>query len=638
MPPTLRSHRPASTGLLLAALLGCHASTREGPPIVPPTGSDPAGLVPADRITTWSPGIPGGIPAVTTIHTTLDAATFGDGVTDALPALRAAIAAAGAAASAASPQVVFLPPGTYRVGGTVVLDRNHVVLRGAGAALTRIVSSGGPAVLIGGRFSYGAAVNLTADARKGARTLQLASAAGFVPGDVLQLDQGDGPATPTGEGHYWNGYVWMGDGHYSKRQPGTSDVHGPFAPGTGWVSRADWTTEVNDNAQHTGPWRSVAQQVEVASRSGDTLTLTGPLHLDFTVARAAQVFKTVSVDPADDLGTRFAGLEDLAVAGGTDNNISLLNTAYCWVRRVESDGHRVPADLAHHPGMTGNSVGLLHAYRCVVRDSYVHHARSIVNGGGAYGIAVEDGSSENLVENNIVVWLNKPIVMNVSGGGNVVAYNYVDNAIILGTAWQESAIDGCHQAFSHSDLFEGNWTPNVGSDSTHGSAGFHVFFRNHATGRNGIPYDTGGGVGLPTQNLRAAGADALSREHTFLGNVLLGGTTYEATPASHGGGTPIYRLGDNGNGGEGGAWDTGQALAFTYRNGNWDDVTGGVVWDPATTRRDLPSSLYLTERPAFFGAAAWPWVDPLGATPAARVKVLPAKARFDAGAFFQGVP
>jgi hypothetical protein len=41
----------------------------------------------------------------------------------------------------------------------------------------------------------------------------------------------------------------------------------------------------------------------------------------------------------------------------------------------------------------------------------------------------------------------------------------------------------------------------------------------------------------------------------------------------------------------------------------------------------LPDSLYLPGRPAFFGASAWPWVDPsTGAT-----HTLPAKARFDAG-------
>jgi hypothetical protein len=41
----------------------------------------------------------------------------------------------------------------------------------------------------------------------------------------------------------------------------------------------------------------------------------------------------------------------------------------------------------------------------------------------------------------------------------------------------------------------------------------------------------------------------------------------------------------------------------------------------------IPNSLYLSSKPGFFGANAWPWVNPVnGAT-----TTLPAKARFDAG-------
>ena len=58
-----------------------------------------------------------------------------------------------------------------------------------------------------------------------------------------------------------------------------------------------------------------------------------------------------------------------------------------------------------------------------------------------------------------------------SGGGNVIAYNYVDNAVLWNSpGWQESAIDDSHGAFTHNDLIEGNWSPNIGSDTTHGNS------------------------------------------------------------------------------------------------------------------------------------------------------------------------
>jgi Pectate lyase superfamily protein len=604
--------------------------------LVDPSSIDASNLMPGDRLTTWDPGIPGGIPSFptpTAADQIISGTTYGNNSTDASAAINAAIQTAGARASAASPQVVYLPAGNYRMGTPILLNRSWVALRGAGPGQTRLIGTGTgqPVIRLGYRNSYGGVINVTATAAKGAQTLTVASASSLRVGDILQIDQQDGPAVSTGDGHFWNGFIWLADGHYEKRQP-TSDLHGPGFGGTAWGGSGTWLQIVNWNAQNSGPWRSTLQQIEITAINGNTLTLRDPLHVAFELARVPQVFKTNSIVPTDPLGNRYVGLEDLTVTGGTNDNIELVNVAYSWVRHVESDGELVSGNSLK-PGTIGRHVQFFHAYRCVLRDSYIHHARSIVNGGGAYGVAVEDGSSANLIENNITVWLNKPIVMNVSGGGNVIAYNYVDNAMIAGTAWQESAIDGCHQAFSHGDLFEGNWSPNIGSDSTHGSAGFHVFYRNYVTGRNSMPYDIGSGTGLPNQNMRAAGADALSREHTFVANVLMAvdtgaGTYYEANPTSHPSGSPIYRLGDNGNGGAGDNWDAGQALSFTFRNGNWDSVHGAVTWDPGYPDHTLPSSLYLTAKPAFFGANPWPWVDPTATT---RVNVLPAKQRYDAG-------
>src|SRR5262245_46493342 len=99
-----------------------------------------ADIIPATRRTVWNPGIPGGIPAVTTIHTTINASIYGNGTTDATSAINNAIQAAGnTAASTGVRQVVFLPPGTYRVSSPVLLNRSNVVLRGAGSNLSRII-------------------------------------------------------------------------------------------------------------------------------------------------------------------------------------------------------------------------------------------------------------------------------------------------------------------------------------------------------------------------------------------------------------------------------------------------------------------------------------------------------------------
>lgn len=586
-------------------------------PVASPAQDRGASILPADRRTVWNPGIPGGIPAVETVHVTIDAARFGDGKTDATEAINAAIQSAGdAAEKSGKAQVVLLPEGIYRITAPIRLNRSNVVLRGAGPDRTRIrldSPDSVPAIRFGIIWPtyQEKAWPVVGKVPKGARKIQLRNedARAIRVGDVLQIDQEDGD------------YVWFFDGHYRKRQP-TVDVNGPGTGARPFVSVKE----------PGGPWRSVGQQIEVVRKEvGEKLTtleLAGPIHIAFE--RNPEVFLTAAVGPGRP-GVRGSGIEDLYVTGGNEGNIQTANIAYSWIRNIESDGDPntvLPGEWRHRGGMNGQHIDLLHAYRCVIRDSYIHHARSINPGGGAYGISVGNQSSDNLIENNIVVHLNKPIVMNASGGGNVIAYNYVDNAYSTAfPGWQETAIDGNHQTFSHHDLFEGNWTVNIGSDTTHGNAGWQTFFRNYATGRNSEPPAPDRG------NVRAVGVDGWSREHNFVGNVLLDPVfevngfpaIYEcAKPGNCLRAPAVYRLGANVGSYE--QFDDGTARRLAFRHGNWDAVSKRVVWDLSIRSRELPPSLYLDEKPAFFGDLTWPWVDPIGEQ---KVHTLPAKQRYD---------
>jgi hypothetical protein len=562
------------------------------------SSTDTTGLIPPGRVTVWAPGVPGGIPSYSSIFATIDAATYGNGSSDAAGAINSALASAGASASAAQPRVVLLTAGTFLIRSPITINSSYVVLRGAGPTQTKIIGQTGANIIrMGWKWNYTGLVNVTSDNPKGATSITLVDASAIQPGDVLQIDMVDDRS-----------FVRIApDGVYFKRQPST-DINGPGRGGS---------TSVSDPG-----WRSIGQQIEVASKNGNTLTLTSPLHVAFPLSQSPQVFKTATARSGEP-GTRYSGIEDLYVSGGTNNMIGFVNTAYCWARNIESDGR--PLDSNH--GMTGAHVQLIHAFRNEIRDSYFHHATVINQGGGAYGLAPGTSSSNNLFENNIAVHLNKPIVMNNSGGGNVIAYNYVDNAYsVSAPGWQENTIDGNHESFSHSDLFEGNWTTNIGSDTTHGNAGWHVFFRNYATGRNTAP---------PTpdnNNIRAAGIDAWSREHTYVGNVYAGWVAngrqpvYQCTATgSCMGAEAVYRAGANAASYT--DFDDGTALAHLFVNGNFDPVNNGIVWDPTLPRRDLPASLYLTSKPAFFGGTRWPFVDPLGSP---MVGTLPAKQRYDA--------
>jgi hypothetical protein len=591
-----------------------------------------ASIIPADRRTVWNPGIPGGIPNVTTVHTTISAATYGNGTTDATSAINSAIQAAGAtAASTKQPQVVFLPAGTYRTSGAISIDRSNVVLRGAGKGKTIINNQSVTAAAVeisGGQgyFKTTPVVNVVGSIAKGAATIEVANAAGFAVGDILQLDQladgvPDGPAN--GVALYPGNWVWILDSWWSLRSPyanygGDGGLSGKFP----------------DSANG---YRPIAQQVEVLAKNGNVLTIydpaTGrgsPAHLNYPASQNPQVWRSAGQAGYDFV--RYAGLEDMTVwssanAGDAKDMIIMGAAAYCWIKGVETDGSK--------NSWAGRHIHLFNGtYRCEVRQCYAHNSSNYNQGSNAYGIIYS--GSECLIEDNVVRELNKPMVGETTGGGNVIAYNYVDEAIIgsLSNSWQETGINMSHGSFSHSDLFEGNHTPNVGVDSTHGNNGWGVMFRNWATGRNGS--------GGTNTYLRAIYVDGWSREMTSVGNVLWQpglscdylGIPTPAVNVVYNGPKFIYLLGSNawtpGSGNKPGAdnMDNGQAASLFHRHMDFDYKSNSVYDNPANPVKTLPASLYLRGKPAFFGSSTWPWVDPGGAT---KVYTLPAKARFDAG-------
>ena len=325
---------------------------------------------------------------------------------------------------------------------------------------------------------------------------------------------------------------------------------------------------------------------------------------------------------------KYAGVEDLYVSGGGNNNITMSGAAYSWVKGVESDQHE------------GHSIGVYGSFRGVVRDLYVHSTRNPNPGGGGYGLAISRASSDMLVENNIVWNMNKVMVMQSAGGGNVIAYNYMEDGwISYNTGWVETGLNSSHMAGTQTALFEGNQAFNFDSDNTWGNSTHVTVFRNHLTAkRRGIPP-----VNLigDTGNRRAIGLMEGHWWYTIVGNVLgtagqspapFSSLTYEAVYPWNGEVSPMFILGYNPEN-----WNAPpdpKVLSTLIRAGNYDYVTNQVHWEDLH-EQSLPHSLYLTSKPEFFGSYKWPWVDPTGTT---KVYALPARARFDAGTPFAGPP
>ncbi|HLB36048.1 MAG TPA: hypothetical protein VJL31_05735 [Gemmatimonadales bacterium] len=556
--------------------VGCQGDgtgdTVDTPGTTPGTTAPGSDIVPPERRTTWNPGIPGGIPSRTTVCRTVSAATFGNGTSDATAGIQAAIDACPIG------EVVQLSAGDFLVNGEFPITINRgIVLRGAGPTATKLRKTADneiPVVVIGQRWlEEAASANLTASAPKGASSVQVASSSGFGAGQLVVLDQKTDPS-----------YVYWG----------TDAAAAPGGPARGWFTRHD---------------RPIGQVLEIASVSGNTVSFSTPLHIGFDTAYQAQLTRyTIPY------GANQAGLEDLSVRGGRDDNVTMRLAKHSWVRNIESDWSK------------GDSVAMDSSFRCVIRDSYVHDTPDPNPGGGGYLLSIARYTADSLVENNIFINGNKVMVMRASGGGNVVAYNYFDNGYIAyNRGWMETGVNASHMACPHSELLEGNLAFNIDGDDTWGGAVYNTFFRNHATGKRLSFSDTG--------NRRAIGLMYGQYYHSFIGNVL---GTADQNPAPQGGFAyedlwpwetdPIglWRLGYTPNDWEAPA--DARVVATTHRHGNFDYVTNSVKW-ASGYGQSLPGSLYLTGKPAFFGSNPWPWVDPTGST---KLHTLPAKARYDA--------
>jgi hypothetical protein len=575
------------------------------------------GIIPADRMTTWNPGLnaAGGIPNRTTIWLTLSPR---GGSLDDTARIQAALD------SCPRGQVVKLNPGTFNINaGGLYFRRSECTLRGSGTGAlgsgdggTRLIKADRDtnrnfAVLYVGRgrpHIFFSSTNLASDAIKGANSLTLVSNPGVAVGEIVLIDQ----VTDN------DPRVWWGPQH---EPPGGGSRR--------WFARQD---------------RSLAQMMEVTAVNGNTITFSTPFHITFKTEYGAQLSR-YGTDPgvrAFDPVLRRVGIEDLYVYGGMGGdghgNISVGLCAYCWVKNIE----------AHWS--VGTSIGFYGTFRSVLRDSYIHETPDPNPGGGGYLVSINFGASDNLIENNVMWYGNKNIVMRATGGGNVVAYNYMDDA--FGSFYPsspEAGLNAGHFTTPHMELLEGNYSHNYKGDSFWGNSIYITVFRNHLSGlRAARPpldnYKHGAFPYMDLQGRTAVDIQAHSNYTNLVGNVLglkgqsllsykQSGYSYAQTVWSYeklagfpmDGEVTMWSIGSQ----QAGGWSWVPTTYQTQlRDGNWDWVTRSQRWHGiggevgSGTPRVIPDSLYLTVKPAFFGSNPWPWVSPSNGA----VSTLPAKA------------
>ena len=653
-------------------------------------------IVPQDRRTTWNPGIYGGIPP-----DNADAATFPNGVGPAIQhgatltpsggddftQINNSLNAAAAVATKASRRIVQLGTGTFNISANITIP-SYVILRGtlgANNARQTIISvnfGGQDAISISGtRPGVWAGTTLhkvQGTVAKGDNTITLDTVAGLNVGDLIKLDDlADGDRSA---GHLqWFNEVIQGN---TERIADTSTmardwddtptetlacVHGESSLS---FTRADYSDpnfnnnfsfpDSPANGDFSGGWRFISETKEILAINGNTITV-GQSFSNYAQSSNADVSGApvrmwYYRDPevyrcagASGVSAEYAGLEDLEVWVNS-KPISINNAKFCWFKNLEVNGRNAETGKGHAGRMVKFDS---HTYRCEIKSCYAHD-QSTYFPGGNYGINI--AGSDNYIHDNVVRNHNKPICLEASCGGNVMAYNYIDNAILYSTpnplpGWNETGI-GSHASFTHNELVEGNTTPNVTFDSEHGNNGFNLIFRNHLRG-----YNTNSNVdstqghdasnGFANGNYRrAVTVEFLQWETTSIGNVC-GDLTVPISylDATYGQGNRRFNLVVNSyayaagyNGFEPGRSNVANWMDDDFSwNNLWIDrdyiynsLQGGNQFynKGPTTTEIIPDSLHRTTAPDYFSGYTWPPVDSEGAT---KYTTIPAQARYEAG-------
>jgi hypothetical protein len=621
------SQSTSSTITLSATSEGAQATVKA---LLPPPSGD---VIPTERNFAWNPGLTskGGIPSRTVVCATLSPGANIQAALDSCPA----------------GQVVKLNAGTFTVNNYLLLH-SGITLRGSGAGQTILVKTNGakprnstavagtmgilspannayivpdsqPIIIVGatrwphpGGDSSSASQNLTSNGVAGSNPVTITNANGFTPGQFVLLDELSGATyQPVVTGFGCSGCTVLQSDRVAW------NIHNPHQNGDdppeakGWFMRTD---------------RPTNEIKEIESVSGNTITFTSPLSIDYRISHGAQLTRYTVTD-RDSRQVLNAGVENLSLKGGSDGALNFESAAYSWAKNVEVTQ------------WVGAGVALDNSFRVELRDSYIHQGSWPMPGGGGYALSVANGSSEVLIENNIMTDVNKVMVFRSSGTGSVVGYNYADDGWIWGTeGWVEVGINASHMAGPHHVLFEGNYSFNADSDYTHGNAIYLTFFRNWLSGQRHSFSDSG--------NVREVGLAYGSWWDSFVGNVLgrpgqMAGWRYIASAMgcdSNGNNCTannarwsdpaIWKLGYDPE--RWGMYPDPKTLSTVIRDGNYDFLTNSQKWHNTPGGFAIPDSLYLKIKPSFFGDNQWPWVDPTNGS----LATLPAKARFDNGTYF----
>ncbi len=526
----------------------------------------------------------------------------------------------------ATHNVVNIPAGTWYFTSIDYAHKSNVVVRGAGASSTTILTTANTANnFIPSSISLGCNDDNTVFCRIWSNTelqppsgaYQCAWTAGYTKGATSITLNTCGSTPPV------NSLIVLDQANDTSDNGGVS-VCDAFSSGAGYPC-AQETPNNNANGRNiSGIIHSQTQVVRVTAVSGSgagpyTVTIAQPVAFNnIRTGAGPGAFWSPNVMQND-------GFENMAVDfTGAPDGLALTNCYQCWVKGAAFRiGNR--SDVSTHQTL-----------QAVIRDSYFYSSQN-PSASQSYGVETSVATSGSLIENNIFQQLTIPIQFG-SGTGNVIGYNYVtDNQF---GATNMAPASSLHSAGADMNLWEGNVANQIIADDSWGASNNGTIFRNSLTGwqlgKNQFTY--------------AIGIYATNRAFNAIGNVL-GQPSYDtlyesyatSTTAGVNGGDPanlsVYNLGWTGYSGWGGCVRNGttgslcdtKSRSTLMRWGNYDTVNAGVRWDATeaspgavtyvaanfssgyfgTLAHTLPASLYYSSTPSWWPSGKnWPPIGP----------------------------
>ena len=407
---------------------------------------------------------------------------------------------------------IYIPDGTYRLTDTLNLTKS-IALRGEsrlGTTLNFDHTKNG--IFIGAYTGSSGEIDLTGGLSRGSTVVTASHTSNrFAAGQIVEIKQDNDPNV------YQQGYK-------------------------GYES---WTD------------RQTAMMNQIENVQGNVITLKHPLILNFDTSFNPTI-------RAQDTIYR-AGIENLTLDRFVESSTASTQNVYffcaiqSWVKDIWSEKTYV------------NHIRLTRSLQCEIRGNVIHDAW-MTKGGQGYGIAVQDRSTLNLIEDNSASNLRHSYLVQAGASGNVFGYNFSrESGSILCDHCVFSDLSA-HGSMANYTLWEGNKVIQIYIDNVHGSNPWNTAFRNHAT--------------KPNSSYVGIDLEKTSKWCSLIGNVIgnMGSIGYVISVDPSVESTSIV-------------------------TGNLNGITGTTEWDP-NYDQTLPNSLYLDEKPASFGSKPWPIFGP----------------------------